>query len=285
MFWFDLLFPPLMIIMPLTFCLILRPPAGVGQNEPLARRMRRWMVGGTIAALAAFGIVWLLAGREAARHCWFLSAPLFALMIPHLNISRPDWRTHDPAQVVRSASLVNRPARNPVPRAWWSLLWIAWLTGLAAVVARALQPMDQHAWGMWVIAMLCAAAALLPAIITPWVVRRAMEEPEPMDESNSSELRAAYARHRRFRAWGFAVFGLVMTVMAAALPAAIVWMPRDPSASAWGGAIGGGIGALVGLGGAVFGTMCTLRRARITRLLNDLQSRGSPSAGTVHGGS
>ncbi|HZM01272.1 MAG TPA: hypothetical protein VFD43_13580, partial [Planctomycetota bacterium] len=101
----------------------------------------------------------------------------------------------------------------------------------------------------------------------PLAVRGSQLEPEPLDARGSPELQAAYAAQRRFRAWGFYAFGLLGTLLFAAISVLMVYEPRAA------GLAGGILGSAFGLAGGVFGTCASVHRARINRLLHELRAQ------------
>lgn len=278
MFWYDLLFPPLMIVAPLLMTFLFRTPPTVEVDRPRLRRLYLWFALATALSLAVFAILYLAVSPEVSRHSWPLCFVGFALMIRLLAVKCPHLVVHSPQLTVRTASLVNRARTIPVPRSLFRLLWILWAAAVGGVLLRLAWPMDDGERVRWFCALGGAIVMVLNPILIPWAVCRCMDEPEPLDAAGSLELEQEYAANRRFRAWGFFWLGLTMTLVLGGAMAIVTWIPQDGASGALIGGIGGGLGAAIGIGGAIFGTMASLRRARIAAKLHELQTRQKTSA-------
>lgn len=283
MIWFHRLFPVLMLAWPAVFTLCSRPHPALALPEAGARTRRLVLV--SLLALVVHGVVRLWIETSSSLPIafgvgWtpFVSsfgslALWFWVGMPALAARQPGWgpmpapasehaalsRGPSREPLVRSASLVPRERSNPVPRG-------AWLAGWAACAACA-------AATLWAI-----ARGVSPALLTglcfwlgcgPLATRSSLLEPEPLDEHGSPELLLAYARLRRFKAWGFFWFGLCGTFVFAAIAVASAVYPREA------GLAGGLSGAALGLLGGAFGTLASVRRARINTLRHELGARAS----------
>jgi len=69
----------------------------------------------------------------------------------------------------------------------------------------------------------------------------------------------------------------VMVLVLGSLPVALAWLPLDGRGGAMLGIVGGIVGTALGIAGGVFGTVASLRRARVTAMLRELES-GPPRA-------
>lgn len=273
MFWLDLLLAPALILLPVAMTLFWRSPPDVPVDADRIRRLNLRLWAGTLAVLAVFVLLRLAEGPVPARFAWVLSFLLLPLAIQLMNLRNPNLVAHDPVPTVRTASLGNRQRENPVPAFVLLLLWLLWAADLAAVLARLLFPLDNSALVPWATALLGASVTVLTPWLTAWAIRKTMEEPEPMDDAGSAELAEAYAQHRAFRAWGFAVFGFVMILTFSAFNIVLAWVPLDVQTGPLLGIVGGIVGSLVGIAGGVFGTIASIRRAHITALLRRLQGQ------------
>lgn len=273
MFWFDLLFTPSMLLFPLAFALCFRRARNVAINAARVRRLTWLLASATVAALGLFALARSVWGPHVARYLWPLFFPLwFCLAMPLWVAKNPNLKPHDPLPTARTATLVSRAHANPVPGWWAGLMWGVWAVLLIVVLARMTRPLEGDDWSTWVTALGSVLVGLVAPLVTPFAVRRAVEEPEPLDAGASPQLAEAYARNRAFRAWGLAIGGLVILVVLGSLPVALAWAPLDLRSGATLGVIGGIVGSVVGIAGGVFGTIAGVRRARITALLRELES-------------
>jgi hypothetical protein len=114
----------------------------------------------------------------------------------------------------------------------------------------------------WLLSLMLFAPILVGTLaIVPWSLRRANEEPEPLDASGSEELRQLYRTQRLRRMRGmFWLLGFVLPAFLGGLMAANVWWPKLGSEL---GLVGGLGGAGIGLAGAAFGCWMSYQRVRI----------------------
>jgi len=90
---------------------------------------------------------------------------------------------------------------------------------------------------------------------------------EPVSPDDSDEIRAERDGFHRLKLHGwFALAGVAMLIFSLP-PLILIWYGHD--ALTWAIAIGAGGGTLAGIGGGVFGTVASIRRARINRLSMD----------------
>lgn len=186
----------------------------------------------------------------------------------------PAARTDDPPSR-RTASLVARDD-IAIGAVWWTLP-TATLAGGIAVVGAAWPGGDA---GMLAVLSLCGAASFFAAFgwwaVTPRTFRHDLSgarDPEALD--------AAYRAFGRFLSRS--VFALMVACVSlfsgVAAVAALGGIESD--AGRWLGWIGGGGGALIGLGGGVFGTLADRHRRAILELggLPPDASRRRPESG------
>lgn len=272
--WFDQLFPPLMILSPALMSLAFRANREVEIDRSKVRRSTILLWLGTCIALVLARLAWLWPGAPWARFAWVLVAPLFPLLMPLLIAKNPDFNTQLAAGTVRSAPLGNRQRLQPVPSWWWLAGWAVWSACLICVLARLLTPGDPWASWPWPIALsVLATQGPILLGVGHWSVRMVLGESEPMDARNSPTLAREYEALRRARSRGIAAFALLMTLVTSVLALAFAWLEPTPI---W-GLYGGGLGAALGVGGAAFGTVCTVRRLQINSLLRRLSGENGIS--------
>ncbi len=279
MIWYDRLFPPLMIILPLVMVLCVRPRATSEAQLARARRLTMWLVIGTIAGLAVWLALYLWVIPEQARHMfWLALGPLMPLAMRIMPLKNRDMGSPHEGRTVRAASLASRAHASPVPRWAWGVLWLVTVVCLGVMAARWTREMSDAAVFRWWVAFPIAAVLLpLEAALGPWAIGMVLREPEPMDASDSDGLRKAYARHRNERAWAFYGLFLVMTLMIGAGNAVLVWIEPSSGMDRNIGLWGGGVGAAIGMAGAGFGVWSGMRRARLNRMVRELDEE-APNA-------
>jgi len=270
MFWFDRLFPVLMVITPALIVACTRShETAVSEDAPAkARRVYAF----TALALIAHAVAMVLfetqqEGRSLMRSVWVSGFSMFSFFFlwfacagPALAARHPGWGNTQQAAPARTASLAARhvDTDSMLPAAAWITGWLLYAASIGVTIWSLLE--GAHA-------SLVVGLAFWPGFA--WGVRSVRTEAEPMDAGGSTELAQAYADLRRFRAWCFYSCGASGTI-AISLAAAAVALDL-----AHVGTIGGWGGALIGLLGAVMGTMATFRRARINGLLHDLNHEGN----------
>ncbi|MCA9310787.1 MAG: hypothetical protein KDA21_06250 [Phycisphaerales bacterium] len=278
--WYDRIFPPLMILLPLLMVLFTRWGETTPERRARARRLTGWLVLGTIAAEVVWLVAYLWVFGDHARHLWSLAAPLFPLAMRIMPLRNADTEPPHLDAPVRAASLTSRAHASPIPRAAWVVPWLIAGVAIAAIALRRLQPFDGAEEQRWWMALLMALFLLpMEALIGPWALRLVLREPEPLDASGSEALREAYRRHRNQRAWG--LYGLisVLALMVGAGMVAIAWIdpagPLEQQLGWW----GGGVGCAIGMAGAAFGVWSGIGRARINGLVRESMRTDTEAAG------
>jgi len=175
----------------------------------------------------------------------------FGFAGPALAARHPGWRNQSTTeQPVRTVSLEPRDRGPILPTGAWVFAWACYAACVAATV--------------WAVITTSNPLSVLGLLFFPgfaWGAHMARSEPEPRDADDSPDLAEAYAALGRFKAWGFLVGGLAGSIV---FSATAILMVKAPGSA---GLIGGLGGALVGLGGGVFGTLASVRRAAIQRLI------------------
>lgn len=259
MLWFDRIFPAAMVLWPALFTLFVKRRAHATPDSS-ERATRLWIATAVALALHAAMQTWL-EGRApehlALARGWPTGYAVCASMLLWFRFAMPaiaardaGWRAPEGAEE-RRASLTPRHVHHPVPRGAWLAGWT-----LFALCA-----------GVQVWAMTRGAHPVLLLGLTWWIfmahfgARHAVLEPEPLDSAGSPELAASYASARHLKAWGFYALGLAGTLAFALVSALVVLDPRTA------GFVGAAFGTALGLAGALFGTVASIRRARANRLL------------------
>ena len=199
---------------------------------------------------------------------WVLFFPLwFAMAMPLLQAC--GYGANKDKATIRSASLVNRPATNPVPRSAWIPPGVIWLIAVALVVAALNDESAKGDTTAWLaFGLLVTVVPMTTLFLGPWAVRMSLQEPEPLDPSGHPQLLDAYERLRRVKAWGFYGLTVAMLLLFCILLPLMAWHGAQGATI---GIFGGVSGSLVGIGGATFGVMMSARRQAVRRLLEDLQ--------------
>ena len=263
---FDYAFTLCMILFPAAFTLFVRSKAVTAGQQSRSRKLGRILWLSTGVTVVAF----LLLARwqpAVAYFMWFMFFPLwFLLAMPMLQSRDPGW---GPIQrdVVRSASLVRRdvlPSRLLVGwiaiTALWGLLLCVAVAGLVLAVSEPVQ------W--WLLFFNLAAGAELWLLY--WAMGRSLIEPEPTSAHESETLRVERQRFHRFKLGGWFFLAAAMMLIFSLPPLLLIWYGNQ--ALTWAIVIGAGGGSLVGVGGGVFGTIASIRRARINRLCIEASS-------------
>jgi hypothetical protein len=274
--WFALLFPPLLLVMPLVSSLFVSvSPIEPGDPENRRTRIRRWSLAlwaGTLASLALHQILFWWISPPWAQQAWVLCFALwFGLAMPLWRAENPDLFCGAPEGLAqRSAPL--RPRKPVVPlRALW-LGFLVWGLAVALTIASALtREQEQHvALTHLLIFDLSGLVFLLGFAMGS---RRISLEPEPMDAGNSPELREAYESLRHAKGWAFFTLGFLGMLAFVLPPALLAWDQENllmPAVLI--GAIGG---TVVGIAGGIVGAVLGMRRARITAMLREISARSA----------
>ena len=283
------LFPPFMIVSPICFAALTPTSSNddAARTAEAKRGMRR------LAIFTGLGlVVWLLLFlasfgspdgpvRSLARATWVLFFPLwFLVALPAIRAKNPAWGegVHGATTASgskRTASLINRAKENPVgPVAWGIAVGVA-ATLFALIAARGRGPFSADEAGrtehaQWLrILLVHGTVAFSSLIVMAYSVRSLNSEPEPLDPSGSQELQDLYRVHRVRKIRGlFWLLGVAAPGFLGAMMAAMVWRPGDGQVI---GLVGGAGGAMIGIGGAVFGCMMTAQRIRIAEFKASLE--------------
>ena len=277
MAWFQLIFPLVMLLFPLVFVLA----SGVSTEAlPTAKPLMRGLWACTLGTLAIHLALWF-AGIGAATYMGFAFMPLwFFLAMPALVHRRPEWQRLHGSTPQRSASLRSR-SNEPVLSRWMVQL-PAWITvaGLVSIAAAFVtrqsrggvsDPVDTGTFvtaAALVIGCGVSLVGMLPAILRTTAV---LPEPEP--EGGDAALREEYAKHRRFVAASMTLlFGGGMNLVVVCVASCMMWIPAaDPLRMTLIIACSAGGGSVIGLMGALIGTMSSVRRAKIAAHLRALE--------------
>lgn len=262
MWWFELLFPLGLILMPLVYALgfeLFTTAQATRSGRPFSLIL--WL--GTAAGIGAFHLAreyW----PDSAGFMWVLCFPLwFGAAMPMLAKKYPSLGgPFAPGMPLRSASLT--PREQVIPRwAWWPV-GLIWLVALGLISWPGMNVTSGRTW--WLLVGMHLMLGALFLILTPWCLRRLPHEPEPMDPAGSAELVEGYRRLRHFRAWGLFGLSAVMLLIFSAFMVTVAWGIAGPEM----GIAGGVLGTVIGLGGAVFGTIAGMRRARLNQRCQEL---------------
>lgn len=266
--YYNTIFTLFMILFPAVFTLFIRTRPGTDEQDRTQRRLTLTLWFAT--AVAVFAYLLLARWQPAVAYVmWCVFFPLwFGLAMPLLRTRDPGW-----GPVVRgarrSASLVRRdvlPARLRfgwiVLTALWGVLLCLSLLGLGLAVVQPAQ------W--WLLAFNLTAGFEL--WLLHWAMGRSLIEPEPLAADESDELREARARFHGFKLLGWLTLAALMVLIFSLPPLLLIWYGN--AALAWAIAIGAGGGTLAGIGGGVFGTLASVRRAEINRLCSEVSPQG-----------
>jgi hypothetical protein len=255
--------PVLMLIAPLAFVLAMRLFLSPMVAPAQVRRARilTWSLWcGTLVALVIFGVAHQYLRWNLAVQVMFLFFPLwFALAMPLLSLQYPKvFQTHLHDRPIRTAALVPRELENPIPRVAWLLPWVLWATGLALLfwARQAAQAENLLQWRIHLAVQF--ALVFLPAL-GPSMVRRLLQEPEPLSEPVTSDVLEDYRSVRFFRAIGMYTLICLMLFAFSALHVASACGMSGPVAGRWGTVAG----IVLGVAGTVVGVTAGLWRSRI----------------------
>ena len=267
MVWFDHLFPPLMILIFPIFCTLVPARADCDQQAAVASGLLRklWLL--AVASLILYFAVYHAMGGGQWRQLWMLCFLQMPLMNHLLAAKNPSWVSPH-AGARRVASLTSRTAEPVVPVTAWVAAWIYW--GLVALVTGIGCAFNELPARLMFSASLFTGIGAIALAFGPMLVRTVLQEPEPMDPGHSSELEAAYHRHRRARSWMFFAMPLILITMFGGFAVAIAWLGSDPRTERQIGLIGGITGAVVGVLGGVAGTIFGIWRAKLNQKVRDL---------------
>jgi 4-hydroxybenzoate polyprenyltransferase len=177
---------------------------------------------------------------------------------------------------VRTASLASRARRNPIGRWHWIGVGAAGILLIGAIAARGwAQPFADDGEALrWKIALGCAILVVgLTFVIQPLAIRSALQEAEPLDARGSPQLVRMYDDYRQTRIRGlFWLLGVALPLLMAGCMAIAVWWPASGAMLGWMGGVGGSV---LGLGGAWFGVVMSLRRVRINEVKMTLDAQGA----------
>jgi hypothetical protein len=266
MLWFDRLFPVLMLLFPALFTLFVKVQPG--GDETRARQLAAGLWMATLVGLALHAGVQIAHETTGSipvhlHRAWIVVFPMIGFMLLWFGLAgrvlaarHPGWRnTNDETRTTRAASLAPRHEDVPEPQ---GLLLAGWcLYGLCVAAT---------AWAIWESGNPLPILGLMFWPCFVWGAKASRLEPEPMDVSGSPELEAEYAAFRRFRSSGFVLCGMAGGLLFAGTAVLMVLRPE------WAGFVGGVGGASVGIIGGVFGSLASVRRARIQSRLRDLES-------------
>jgi len=257
---FDTVFTLFMILFPAVFTLFVRPKIPLAEVHPASTKLARmlWLSTGFAVVVYLLLSLWQPA---IAYFMWFLFFPLwFLLAMPLLQARDPGWRPLA-RSAVRSASLERRDVLPSGLRAtWiaivglWGLLLCASVSGLAFVVS------DSSQW--WLLFFNLAAGGQL--WLMHWAMRRSLIEPEPTLPNEGETLRVERASFYRFKLLGWLIVAALVMLVFSLPPLLLIWY--GDQALMWAIAVGAGGGALTGIGGGIFGTIASIKRAKINRL-------------------
>ena len=270
-----------LLLLPLVFSLFYRPrPEDLAQQRVhpgrvrrLRRRLYRW-TGVALWAYLVLGFMrdsalltwwkdlpWIMnLGKPLHELMWLAFFPLwFAIAMPLLVACRPEAATPYP-RATRTALLVPRDRSPVVPKLAWAGLAVLCFATLSACLLH--WPAQVHKATTLGVLLLVMLASLLLSMLSAGAVLR---EAEPLDPAGSPELRAAYARLRQAKAWGF--FGLCASLMLLLAGMAFMTAFELERAFVYVAAVGG---SLIGIGGAAFGVVMSNRRMAIKRRLDEL---------------
>jgi hypothetical protein len=257
---FDTVFTLFMILFPAVFTLFVRPKIPVAERHLASTKLARtlWLSTGFAVVVYLLLSLWQPA---IAYFMWFLFFPLwFLLAMPLLQARDPGWRPLA-RSAVRTASLERRDVLPPGLRAAWIAIIVLWgfllcisVLGLVLVVSEPAQ------W--WLLFFNLAAGGEL--WLMHWSMRRSLIEPEPTLPHESETLRIERASFHRFKLLGWLIVAALVMLIFSLPPLLLIWYGNP--ALMWAIAVGAGGGALTGIGGGVFGTIASIKRAKINRL-------------------
>ena len=264
--FFDHAFTLLMIAFPAVFTLFIRRRETDREMPARNRQLSRLLWLTTLAT----ALVYLLLVQwhpAVAYFMWMAFFPLwFLLAMPMIQARDPGWRPLE-RDNRRSASLVRRDLL-PIPlRIGWIMLTALWgLLLCLALFGLALEVSQPVMW--WLLLFNLAAGFELGILF--WAMRRSLIEPEAASADESSPLKAEREALHRLKLYGWLGLAVITMLIFSLPPLILIWYGNR--ALMWAITIGAGGGTLAGIGGGVFGTLASIRRARINRLCLETSS-------------
>ena len=265
---FDFAFTLAMILFPAGFTLFIRPRWAPGDDRrKLATVFTRRLWLATILCVLAYVALYFWQ-PAVAYFMWLAFFPLwFFLAMPLVRLRKPEWGPLERGPQ-RSASLVRRDRLPPELVAGWVAVVVLWLFLLCgALLGLAVFAREPAPW--WLLFFNFAAGAEL--WVLNWAMRRSLIEPEPVSAGDSEALVAEREGFRRFKLYGWLWLALAAMLIFSLPPLLLIWY--GDAALTWAIVVGAGGGALAGIGGGVFGTLASLRRAKINRLCLEAGAR------------
>lgn len=265
--YFDYIFPLFMILFPAVFTLFIREkskdPGQHAKSIKLARLL--WLSTGFTV------VTYILLARwypVLAYFMWLMFFPLwFMLAMPLLRARDPGWRplAHN---TVRSASLVRRDVLPRDLRVAWIAIVVLWgLLLCTSVLGLVLAVSELARW--WLLSFHVAAGAEL--WLLHWAMRRSLIEPEPTEPLENDLIRAERDSFHRLKLNAWFILAAVVMLIFSIPPLLLIWYGNE--ALMWAIAIGAGGGTLAGIGGGIFGTIASVKRAKINRLYLDASAQ------------
>ncbi len=180
---------------------------------------------------------------------------------------------------VRAASLTAREESDYLPR-WWWVVPIAMLGLGTGWIAWQLFEARPAAASTWVVGTMMPLGALSFLVGYGWWARRMATGVQDVGgAADPISYEAALDGFRRFMARGIFLMMTAAVALFVGAGVAVVATQGDPEAQGWvGGWVGGGGGSLVGILGALFGTICSLKRMRLERIR---RGDGAPPEGVA----
>lgn len=257
---FDTLFTLFMILFPAVFTLFIKVKTTRHEQPELRRKLTiaLWVATGLTAAVYLLLAQWQPA---VAFFMWFAFFPLwFLLAMPLLRIRDPGWGPVTRG-AQRSASLIRRDVVPPELRFGWIAITALWgLLLCASIMGLVLEVSRPAHW--WLLGFNLAAGFEL--WLLHWAMGRSLIEPEPVAADETDMISEERERFRRFKLLGWLILATLMMLIFSLPSLLLIWYGNE--ALVWAIVIGAGGGSLVGIGGGVFGTIASIKRARINRL-------------------
>lgn len=265
--YFDFIFPLFMILFPAVFTLFVGEKSKDTEQHARSAKLTRllWLSTGITV------VVYILLTRwhpAIAYFMWLMFFPLwFTLAMPLLQARDPGWRPFA-RNSVRSASLVRRDVLPPDLRIAWIATLVLWgLLLCTSVLGLILAISELAQW--WLLFFHVAAGAEL--WLLHWAMRRSLIEPEPTSPHENDLIRTERESFHRLKLNAWLILAAIVMLIFSVPPLLLIWYGND--ALMWAIAIGAGGGTLAGIGGGIFGTIASIKRARINRLCIDASTQ------------